>query len=287
MKSIIFFVVFSVYSYADFPIFSAKEINGKFINDKGFASASSISYKLPKISIKHSEIDLNFDRVEKSLLITDEATSAKLDFDFSFLNVFKAFRFGDISINSIPNRFESSIDLLNLFINNQTYKMSGISLFSDIGVTQFNGKISLIDGILLKSILEIEKVKFAKFNPDIFNLFIEENLSVQNNFFQDLIKCIKDKKLPKMIIRHTKFEVNEGKFTGVAIVDSYMNLMLRMNGTINSNEDNSEIIIKLNKAKLGLFSIRSTIIKRIDRLGLNGVSVNGNTIRVVLKPESY
>ena len=51
---------------------------------------------------------------------------------------------------------------------------------------------------------------------------------------------------------------------------------------MSTNKENSELTIRVDRAKLGFFSIRGTLLKRVRALNLEGVQVIGNEIKVKL-----
>jgi hypothetical protein len=85
-----------------------------------------------------------------------------------------------------------------------------------------------------------------------------------------------------MIVRRAKFNINKGKFTGSALMDSYINLWFRINGEITSNKENTVLEIKINRAKIGYFSVKGTLLKRVKNMKLDNVTVVGSKIIIDL-----
>jgi hypothetical protein len=263
-------------TFSAFPIIDVKNVNGDYLDGKGIAFAEKASYSLPQIQISHSQIEFNFNKLEQNLVISDPNTTVELEFDFSFLNIFKAFSFTGVVIDSTDKVFNIQSEKLDLYIEPKKYNMTNLSFFTDVqGIpTQDGQDISVIDGLILNAGMKIDKIEFENFDEIVFDDLSKENLNLQT---------IRKKKIKvPMIIRNTNFTVKEGIFNGKAKVDSYINLWLRLGGKISTNKDNSVIEVLLVKAKLGIFSIRKTIMKMVKRLNLEGVSVEGNRIIVDL-----
>jgi len=86
-------------------------------------------------------------------------------------------------------------------------------------------------------------------------------------------------KIP-LIVRHLKFSMDDGSFTGKAKLDSYINLWLRLKGSIKVNKEKTLLTINLATAKLGIFSFRKTLLRQVKKLNLDTVTVVGNNILV-------
>jgi hypothetical protein len=282
-KIILLLLITPTFVFGAFPTIDVRNVNGDYRDEKGIAYAEKASYALPQIKISHSQIEFNFNKFEKSLIISDSSTTVELEFDFSFLNIFKAFSFTAVNIDSTDKIFNIQSEQLDLYIEPKKYHMSNISFFTDVEAipTQDGQDISVIDGLILNAGLKIEKIEFEHFDEVVF-----DDLRVENPISHLEVKKIQNEKNYKlklpMIIRKTNFTVKEGVFNGRAKVDSYINLWLRLGGKISTNKENTVIEVFLIKAKLGIFSIRKTVLKMVKRLNLEGVTVDGNKIRVDL-----
>ncbi len=268
---------------AAFPIIDVKNISGDYLDGNGTAYALKASYKLPKVRISHENIDVKFNKQEKNLVISDPSTRVELDFDFSFLNVFKAFSFKDLDIQSTDKLFTISSDEFDLYIDPKKYHLEELYVETDVRniPTQDDEDISVVDGLILNASLLIRKMTFAAFEDIIFDDMRTEN-PAQTVEINEIQRRGQSLEIP-MIVRKVDYRVKDGIFDGKALIDSYINLWLRVGGKMTSNKDNTKIDIFLLKAKLGIFSIKKTLLKQIKRLELDGVTVKGSTIHVDLK----
>lgn len=286
MKFLVGLLITCQTAMAAFPIVDVQNISGDYLDGKGVAYAQKATYKLPKVKISHEHIDLKFSKVDKRLVISDPSTTVELEFDFSFLNVFKAFSFNNLDINSTDKLFTIYSESLDLYIDPKKYHLEEFKVETDIRniPTQDDEDITILDGLILNAGLETKKLTFDQFDDVIFDDLRSEN--------PDQVAKINDFEMKSqalevpMIVRGIKLDVENGIFNGKALIDSYINLWLRIGGNITSNKTNTKIDIRLTKAKLGVFSIRGTLLGMVKRLNLDGVTVNGNIIHVDLKTVS-
>ena len=279
------FCLFPALTFANFPIIDVEELNGTYLDEKGSAHAVKASYVLPKVEIKHQDIDVIFDKMEKQLRISDPATSVILDFDFSFLNIFKSFDFSGVDIKSTDKIFALQSDLVNLFINEASYDLEDFYIETDVRniPTQDDEDITVIDGLILNALLRIKNLRLSDVPPkEFFQEMRGENPELIAEINELELKNKKNLKVP-LIVRNASYVVKEGAFSGKALMDSWINLWLRFSGEMNTNKENSEITIRIDRAKLGIFSIRGMLLRRVRNLNLEGLSINGNTITVNLE----
>lgn len=273
-------LITSLCAYASFPEINVEELNGTYLDAKGRAHAMKAQYVLPKVEIKHENIDVVFDKVERKLRISDPSTSVTLDFDFSFLNIFKSFEFTGVEIKSTDKLFWVQSDVLNLFINDTSYNLDEFYVETDVRniPTQDDEDISIVDGLILNAVFNTKTLRFSNVDKERFL----EDLSAENTDKLEEISVLKaDKDIP-VIVRNISYVVKDGVFHGKALMDSWINLWLRLSGKMSTNKENSELSIRLDRAKLGFFSIRGTLLKRVRALNLEGVQVIGNEIKVKL-----
>ncbi len=248
---------------AAFPFIDVQNIYGDYLDGTGAAYASKAIYKVPKAQISHQNIEVNFDKKEKNLVISDPSTTVVLEFDFSFLNVFKAFSFQQVDIKSDEKKFAIDAGNVDLYIDPKKYHMEDI--YTEIDVQNLpipdEEDITIVDGLILNALLKINKLSFEKFDDVIFDdIRVENPLRLSEvNKWQQVDKAIS---IP-MIVRKISFLSNKGSFTGKALIDSYINLWMRVRGTMESNKDNTELKIVLKAAHLGYFNIRNTILNMI------------------------
>ena len=90
-----------------------------------------------------------------------------------------------------------------------------------------------------------------------------------------------DKKISiPVIARYLNLKIEKGSFSGTVLLDSWLNAWLRMNGTIENKEKENRMEITLNRAKLGIFSIKGFLLRKVRDLDINTISVEGNKIIV-------
>ncbi|MEE2671139.1 MAG: hypothetical protein VYA54_05485 [Bdellovibrionota bacterium] len=267
-------------AFGSFPEINVEELNGTYLDAKGRAHAMKAQYVLPKVEIKHENIDVVFDKVERKLRISDPSTSVTLDFDFSFLNIFKSFEFTGVEIKSIDKLFWVQSDVLNLFINDTSYNLDDFYVETDVRniPTQDDEDISIVDGLILNAVFNTKTLRFSNVDKEKFL----EDLRLENNDrIEEISNLSSDKNIP-VVVRNISYVVKDGVFHGKALMDSWINLWLRLNGKMSTNKENSELTIRIDRAKLGFFSIRGTLLKRVRALNLEGVQVIGNEIKVKL-----
>ena len=286
MKTSLLIFLLSIQSaLAAFPVIKASSISGDYADNKGSAYAESAYYELPKIKVEHKNMELKIDKLESTLVVRDPSTSVELDFDLGFLNVFKSFSFDQVNIDSNKELLNVSVEKIDLRIKEKNYAMTNISFFSDLkGVpAQDTQDISIIEGIILNAGIKIEKLEFENLDPEFFVQLQKENsfLAPEVNLLKKILEKVNKLKVP-MIARNIDLLVKSGYFNGKAKIDSYINLWLRLGGEISTNEDKTALIIQLKKAKLGVFSIRTTLLNRLRSLELEGVSISGKTITIQL-----
>lgn len=285
MKNLILFTfLIPTLCMAKFPEIDVQDLNGTYLDEKGSAHAMQARYVLPKVEIKHQDIDVIFDKVEKKLRISDPSTSVVLDFDFSFLNIFKSFDFSGVEVKSTDKIFTIQSEMLNLFINQTSYDLEDVYVETDVRniPTQDDEDITVIDGLILNAILRMKSLRFTDASKSEFFDDLRSENPEHIAEINQLEKQKDDSKMIPLAVRNISYVVQEGVFNGKALMDSWINLWLRVNGEMATNKNNTEITIRLDRAKLGIFSIRGTLLKRVRRLNLEGVTVNKNTITIKL-----
>jgi|LULF01.1.fsa_nt_gb hypothetical protein len=270
-------------AHAKFPRIDVVNVNGNYYEGAGHASAQKAFYVLPKARIFHENIDIRFNKKESNLVISDPSTEVTLDFDFSFLNIFKAFSFNNLGIKSTDKLFTIRSDDMNLHISPTVYHMENFLVETDVRNIPVgdDDDITIVDGLILNAALSFKTLEFQDFDNEFFNDLKDENHNNKVQIEQILEK--RQKWMLPMIVRFLKFNVKDGRFYGKTLIDSYINLWLRLDGKVKSNKENTKIEIHLQRAKLGIFSIRGTLMNMVRRLKLNGVQVKGHYIYVNLE----
>ena len=275
--------LFPLLSFSEFPSININNLTGDYLDQKGTAHADKARYKIHKVKIAHENIYIDFNKKVKNLVIKDDTTSVELDFDFSFLNIFKAFSFNQVQIHSNKNIFSLGGTSLDLYISPKKYHLSHYSVETNVkGFSRTdNREITLVDGLILNAGLGIKKIEFAKFDDVVF-----EDIRIENpdriSEVNQLEKSGQSLEIP-MIIRNVDYKIFRGSFMGKAKIDSYINLWFKIWGDISTDKDNNFITIKIKKAKLGFFRITRTVLNMVSNMKLDGVKVSGNTITVDLR----
>ena len=150
MRTFLLILFFMNPVFGAFPLIDVKNINGDYLDEKGSASALKAYYVVPKVKIKHSDITISINKKEKNLVINDPNTSVELDFDFSFLNIFKAFSITNLNIKSDKKIFSIDSEQIDLFISKQKYDLTNVYLETDITNLDIgtDEDITIVDGFL-------------------------------------------------------------------------------------------------------------------------------------------
>ena len=259
-------------------------MHGDFLDDKGSASAEKAYYIIPNAAkISHKDITIEINKKKKNLVISDPNTTVELVFDFSFINVFKAFTFEELNISSNSKLFTIKSDILDLYVSPKRYHLEDIRFETDVRSLPIpdDEDITVVDGMLLNANLKVKKLEFKNFDDVVFDLLQKENPTILPEVKQVFAKGI-FQKLP-MIVRSINFDVKKNEFKGTAKIDSYINLWLRLNGSINIDKDAKIIDINIRKAKLGIFSVKRTLLDMARNLKLENITVKGNHIYINLE----
>lgn len=271
----------SLNSFAKFPVVNVKDLSGSYENNRGRAYAESAKYDLTEAIISHERINVEFFRPEKNLVLRDESTTVELNFDVSFMNIFKAFEVDLVNINSTKEVFNLNTHKLILDIAPAKYTFNKVELESNVeGKIGKDDEFDLIDGFLVSGEANILSVFFGILRKDKFI----EDLKFEN---PDLSKEIDTQfsnntdKIP-VVARNFRMVIEKGNFSGSVYLDSWLNATLYLGGKVEYLKKDNKLIIKLWKARVGYFSIRNIILRKIAALNLDAVSVSGSTISIDL-----
>lgn len=279
MKFLLLSFLISSFAMAGFPIVKVVQISGEYKDKKGTAYAENASYDLEDVKISHRDIEVKFNKILKNLVLHDDNTTVELKFDFDFLNVFNSVSFNGVDIFSGGNQLDMNLDDLNIFIEEDAYHLNRIVLSSDI--TQYNtdGRdISILNGILLNGELKVNYIDFGKVPTKTLKSDLDA-LSLSELKNDELNKAIN---IP-VIARYLSLKIDKGEFTGAVLLDSWLNAWLRLNGSIENLEEKNQMIITLNRAKLGIFSIKSLLLRKVRELEVDTIKVDGDRIIVNLE----
>lgn len=283
MKSILLsFAILSLSSslFAKFPVVSVKDLSGEFENNRGKAYAESAKYDLTEAIISHDRINVEFFKPKKNLVLRDDSTVVELNFDVSFMNIFKAFQADLVNINSTEETFSLTTEKLVLDIAPTKYTFNKVELETDVkGKVGKDQEFDLIDGFLISGEANVKSVYFGILSREDF---IKE-LKLENPEHAKEIDTQFEQadKIP-VVARNFRLVVEKGNFSGSVYLDSWLNATLYLGGKVEYPKADGVLIIKLWKAKVGYFSIRNLILSRIAALDLEAVTVKGSTITIDL-----
>lgn len=278
MKLIIILLLASSTLLAGFPLIKIVDLSGDYKDKRGKAVAEFASYDLEDVKIAHKNIEVDFNKLSKNLVLKDPNTTVELKFDFEFLNIFKALSFEAVDIFSGGSKVDMNLEDLNIFIDKSVYHFNTVKMNSDI--TQYNqdGRdISILNGLLLSGELNVNFIDFGNINSNR----LKNDLEMSN--LSPLIDSSFDKKISIPVIgRYFSFKITKGHFNGSVLLDSWLNAWLRIYGDIENNEKENTLEITLSRAKLGIFSVKRFLLNKIRNLNLDSISVEGNLIKVYL-----
>lgn len=279
MKSLIISLLIASFSFAGFPVVKVVQMSGEYKDKKGTAYAENASYDLEDVKISHRDIEVKFNKILKNLVLSDDNTTVELKFDFDFLNVFSSIAFEGVDIFSGDNQMDMNLDDFSVFIDSNAYHLNRVVMSSDI--TQYNTDgqdITMLNGLLLNGELKVNYIDMGS----VKTKQLKEELKEQE--LTELVNDTLDKNIQiPVIARYLSLKINKGEFNGAVLLDSWLNAWLRMNGTIENKEKENKLIITLNRAKLGIFSIRGFLLRKVRDLSPETISVDGNKIIINLE----
>lgn len=275
----------SLNTFAKFPIVDVKDVSGQYENNRGRAYAESAKYDLTEAIISHERINVDFFKPEKNLILRNDSTTVELNFDVSFMNVFKAFQFNLVNINSTSETFNLNSHKLILDITPTKYTVNKLELQSNVeGKVSSGQDFDLIQGFLISGEINIKSIFFGIISRDEFiNLIKEENPKQISEV--DSMFSAKGINLP-VVARNLRLVVEKGNFSGSVYLDSWLNTTLYLGGQVEYLPSQDLLNIKLWKARAGYFSIRKIILGKIASMNLDAVSVRGSTISIKLGKKS-
>lgn len=269
----------AINAMAFFPDIDVKSISGRYIDGKGSAFAHSAIYDLDVVKISHENIDVKFNIVSKNLVLNDKNTTVKLKYDFSFLNFLKAATFESLNIESKSKKFEVSAPEVNIFVDEDQIEFIEMGILSDLEGATINtdGDIDIFSGVLINGQIDIKKARMLSYDlTDLYNDIVVEYPELNED--KSLQKTAK---IP-LIVRNLRLNLKESSFSGRALLDSWINAWVYVGGKIENDTKSKKVKITLTKAKLGVFSIRKILLRKLRKAGINGVTVRGNVITVDL-----
>lgn len=271
----------SLSAWGSFPLIHFEGLSGDYANGKGVAYATSGKYTIPPVKISHKEIEVQFNKQQKNLVIRDDNTAVELGFDFSFLNVFRAVNFSGVDISSNQKKFTIFLKTLNIYIDPNEYQVREIEVLTDVSqMTDIGDDIDILDGFMVNGDLNITELSFGEINKEAMVsdlLFENPKREAQINHLFGKLKSI------PVVAKNLRMVVRKKTFSGSVKLDSWVNLNAYLGGTMDYDEEANKLIINLLKARLGYFSIRRWALKSIRKLKLENITVSGTQIIIDLE----
>tara|TARA_Y100000780_G_scaffold132772_1_gene119417 strand:- start:129449 stop:130357 length:909 start_codon:yes stop_codon:yes gene_type:complete len=268
-------------AWASFPLVKVDNISGTYSEKKGKAFAEHASYDLDVVKIDHKNIEVEFNNIEGNLVLNDPNTTVEINFDFSFLNVFRTIAFNGVNIVSTQKKFISNMNELRVFIEPTEYVLEEVELSSDIsGIGGDLKEISILEGLITNGDLGVKTVNFGKIDSEKFRAqVIAENPDVKAEAYKMFSVNESTKSIP-VTGRNLRLVSKDQSFSGSLLLDSWINAWFYFGGKVENDPDAKKLYIDLYKAKIGIFSVRGLALRTIRNLNLESVSVEGNRIIV-------
>jgi hypothetical protein len=265
-----------------FPEVNVDGLSGEYISGHGSAHAFKANYVLPNLRISHEDIHFEVSKGQKKLKISDPSTTVEVNFDSNLLNIFKAFNFSEVKIKSDKKLFWIQSNNFNFFINDTDYELNEFYLETDVRniPLQDDEDVTVVDGLVLNAILKIANLRFRGIDHQAFKEDLRREAGYTGEELEKIIGI--DKGIP-FRIKNLNFVVKDGCFSGRAMFDSWINLWFRVSGTVKTDKENTVLSFHLSRAKLGIFPIKKTLLRRIRALNLDGMQIKGDQIDISLK----
>ena len=282
MKCLLIGTLFLVnLSWASFPLVKVDNISGTYSDKKGKAFAEHASYDLDVVKIDHKNVEVEFNNLEGNLVLNDPNTTVEINFDFSFLNVFRTIAFSGVNIASTDKEFISGMNQLKVYIEPTEYVLEEVELSSDItGISGDVKDVSILEGIIANGDLGVKTISFGPIDSSKFrNLILEEN---PNHTKEAIKKFPANESFNSIPVtgRNLRVVCKDESFSGSLLLDSWINTWFYFGGKVENDQEAKKLYIDLYKAKIGIFSVRGLALRMIKDLNLESVSVEGNRIIV-------
>lgn len=284
MKLLIIGLLLSTSVWAKFPLINFQGLSGDYANKKGIAYADSGKYFIPpSVRISHNEIEVRFNKVQKNLVIRDGSTAVELGFDFSFLNVFRAINFSGVDITSDQKKYRMFMDTLNIYVDPNEYRIRDLDIITDVSqISDIDDDIDILDGFMINGDINIKDLSFGKISQqELMDRMIAENPEKEQEI-RKLFSFVKFSKIP-LVARNLKMTVRKEKFNGSVKLDSWINLNLYLGGTVKHLPKEKKLVIDMQRAKLGYFSIRRWILRSIRNINAENITISGTKIIIDLE----
>jgi len=270
--------------FAAYPKIKFINIGGEFTDKTGVAFAQSGKYELDKIKLSHREIDVDINQTRKTLVIRDHnSTTAELDFDFKFSNVFTAFAFKGANLESNFKHFTLDIASIDFYSEKNEYHL--INAVIDTNITNERNtdpNIDVLSGFMLKGRIAIEEVNFSELtNGDLLSLIY----SSDSKLWKKIKKWFKNRiKLP-LVLRDIEVVARSGEFSAQVLLDSFINLKISLTGKLLHSRAQDQVVIDVSEAKIGKFKMTKVILKALTLIKMKAVTVDGSKIIIGLGGE--
>ncbi|WP_157680509.1 hypothetical protein [Bacteriovorax sp. Seq25_V] len=265
MKSKLFstLILFHLFAYAELPNGQIQALNANYNSPTGTGTAKYINidefgeYRNPQLEVENYNGTLMFSIEDKSF-----------ELDLSMLGVSDAQTIGLNNLNfsnnskNIALNFSSAKALDDDFsfsVSNPSVDCTRTGIFDDI-------KTDLLSNCLKYSKLRISRLDFRSDTSEFTNLITEEEITSS-----------------KIDLSDFKLDINSGKFKGEVKSSMSQGLTIKVEGLSQFKVESNQIEIKLDKAKAGIFNIKSKIFDELEKMDSDTISVREPYITIQLK----
>ena len=274
IKIILSLLVASTIAQASLPELFFENVNGVYTDGKGSAHVMDAKYKIDNVLLMHKDIEVNFNKKEKNLVLLGPSTVVHFGFDFSFLNIFRIFDFKGVDVKLKEKDFTIKAKTLFTQIGKFDYNIDNLSLKAQIqDMDDPDNLDQILDSFITKGSVEVDKVLYTPVSINDFKKELHlDKINLETLKFTN--KMIKAK------LRWLKLDVTQGQIRGSVLVDSWINAWLRFSGKIVNMKKSKVLRIELTRAKLGYFGVKRFVLKALRKLESDNISVDGNVINI-------
>ena len=257
-----------------FPVIHGENLSGDYKHRVGSAFADTLSYKIDRVNLSHQNIQIDVNKGEKHLIINDNNTTVELNFNFSFLNVFEELSFQNLCIESQARSFNVNGKKVNLYFSPEQLVLENVKFNSLVKTKDLADDFDFLAGFISHSELSIDRIDLGNIMKKTGEILLSEFPESED------IKSFASQKTIPVLVKKIQLNINEGVFNGSAKVDSYINLWPKISGIVETISNGKTLHIHLEKAKIGIFSVRGLLLRMLSKLGIEQLKIEGNHIYI-------
>ncbi len=255
--------LFQIFSYAELPNGQIQTLNANYLSPTGTGTAKYINitdfgeFRNPQLEVE------NYNGI---LMFSVEDQAFELDLSMFGISDARSISLSSLSFNNDPKKLALSFssakaldDDFQLSVSGPSVDCTRTSKFDDI-------KVDLLSNCLKNSKFRISSLDFQSDKSEFTNLIDEEGTASN-----------------KIDLSDFKLDINSGKFKGEVKSSMSKGLTIKVEGLSKFKIETNEIEIKLDKAKAGIFNIRSTIFNELQKMDSDTLHVNEPYITIQLK----